>query len=179
MSFKELASSLMRTGGPISCTGYTTTTGAGGAIFAGNIVDVEVDPETGKVEILRYTSFLDTGKAVHPSFVEGQIQGATAQGIGWALNEEYFYTKDGTIANSTFLDYRMPTSLDLPMIDTVIIEIPNPNHPFGMRARAGEIPIVPTIAALANAVYHATGVRMTKLPMSPGAIMEALEVKKA
>jgi CO/xanthine dehydrogenase Mo-binding subunit len=174
MTFKELAGQLMRTGGPISCLGYTTPTGAGGAIFAGNIVDIEVDPETGKVEILRYTAFLDVGKAVHPSFVEGQIQGATVQGIGWALNEEYYYTDDGRMANSTFLDYRMPTSLDLPMIDTVMIEVPNPNHPFGMRARAGEIPIVPPIAALANAVYHATGVRMTRTPMTPGAIMEAL-----
>ncbi len=177
MSFKELTGQLMRTGGPISCAGYTTPTGARGAIFAGNIVDVEVDPETGKVEILRYTAFLDVGKAVHPSLVEGQIQGATVQGIGWALNEEYYYTDAGRMANSTFLDYRMPTSLDLPMIDTVMIEVPNPNHPFGMRASAGEIPIVPPIAALANAVYHATGAHMTKLPMTPGAIMEALEEK--
>ena len=177
MTFKELAGQLMRTGGPISCAGYTTSTGPGGAIFAGNIVDVEVDPETGKVAILRYTSFLDVGKAIHPSFVEGQIQGATVQGIGWALNEEYFYTDDGRMANSTFLDYRMPTSLDLPMIDAVMIEVPNPNHPFGMRARAGEIPIVPPIAALANAVYHATGARMTRTPMTPGSILEALEQK--
>jgi xanthine dehydrogenase molybdenum-binding subunit len=179
MTFKELASKLMSTGGPITCSGYTSRTGAGGAIFAGNMVDVEVDPETGKVEILRYTTFTDVGKAVHPSFVEGQIQGATAQGIGWALSEEYFYTKDGTMANSTFLDYRMPTSLDLPMIDAVIIEVPNPDHPFGMRARVGEIPIVPPIAALANAIYHATGVRMAKLPMSPGAVLEALEEKNS
>ena len=179
MTFKELAGQLMGTGGPISCAGYTTPTGAGGAIFAGNIVDVEVDPETGKPEILRYTAFLDVGKAVHPSFVEGQIQGATVQGIGWALNEEYFYTDKGRMANSTFLDYRMPTSLDLPMIDTVMIEVPNPNHPFGMRARAGEIPIVPPIGAIANAVYKATGVRMTNTPMTPGAIKQAMEDKDA
>jgi CO/xanthine dehydrogenase Mo-binding subunit len=173
-TFKELAGQLMHTGGPITCSGYTPKTGGGGAVFAGNIVDVEVDPETGKVKILRYTTFIDVGQAVHPSFVEGQVQGATAQGIGWALSEEYFYTKNGNIANSTFLDYRMPTSLDLPMIDTVIIEVPNPRHPFGVRGRVGEIPIVPPIAALANAVYHATNVRMTTLPMSPGAILETL-----
>ena len=177
MTFKELAAQLMRTGGPISCLGYTPTTGAGGAVFAGNIVDVEVDPETGKVEILRYTTFTDVGKAIHPSFVEGQIQGATVQGIGWAMHEEYFYTDKGRMANSTFLDYRMPISLDLPMIDTIIIEVPNPLHPFGMRARVGEIPIVPPIAALANAVYHATGARMTRIPMTPGAILEALGEK--
>ena len=179
MTFKELAARLMSTGGPISCTGYTFPTGPGGVLFGGNIVDVEVDPETGKVEILRYTTFTDVGKAVHPSFVEGQAQGSTAQGVGWALNEEYFYTQNGTIANSTFLDYRMPTSLDLPMIDTVIVEVPNPGHPFGLRGRAGEIPIVPVIAAVANAVSNATGVRMTKAPMNPGTILASLAEKNA
>ena len=179
MSFKELAGRLMRTGGPITCAGYSFPTGPGGVIFGGNLVDVEVDPETGKVRILRYTTFIDVGKAVHPSFVEGQAQGSTAQGVGWALNEEYFYTEDGAIANSTFLDYRMPTTLDLPMIDTVIVEVPNPGHPFGLRGRAGEIPIVPVIGAVANAVYNATGVRMTRVPMTPGAIIEALKESMA
>ncbi len=179
MSFKELAGRLMRTGGPITCAGYSFPTGPGGVIFGGNLVDVEVDPETGKVSILRYTTFIDVGKAVHPSFVEGQAQGSTAQGVGWALNEEYFYTGDGAIANSTFLDYRMPTTLDLPMIDTVIVEVPNPGHPFGLRGRAGEIPIVPVIGAVANAVYNATGVRMTRVPMTPGVIIEALNESMA
>ena len=117
----------MRTGGPITCSVSATSTGVG-PIIAGNIVDVEVDPETGKVDILRYTAFLDAGTAVHPSYVEGQIQGGTVQGIGWALNEEYVYTSDGVMLNSSFLDYRMPTILDVPMIDTVIIEVPNPRH---------------------------------------------------
>ena len=179
MSFKELAGRLMRTGGPITCAGYSFPTGPGGVLFGGNLVDVEVDPETGKVRILRYTTFIDVGKAVHPSFVEGQAQGSTAQGVGWALNEEYFYTEDGAIANSTFLDYRMPTTLDLPMIDTVIVEVPNPGHPFGLRGRAGEIPIVPVIGAVANAVSNATGVRMTKAPMTPGAIIEAVKESMA
>ena len=152
----------MRTGGPITCAGYSFPTGPGGALFGGNLVDVEVDPETGKVSILRFTTFIDVGKAVHPSFVEGQAQGSTAQGVGWALSEEYCYTGDGAISNSTFLDYRMPTTLDLPMIDTVIVEVPNPGHPFGLRGRAGEIPIVPVIGAVANAVSNATGVRMTR-----------------
>ncbi len=108
--------------------------------------------------------------------MEGQLQGGTVQGIGWALNEEYFYAEDGTMLNSTFLDYRMPISLDLPMIDTVILEIPNPRHPFGLRG-VGEVPIVPPLAALSNAIYHAVGVRLTKLPMNPGSILEALEAK--
>ena len=175
-TFKKLAGRLMRTGGPVTCSASAPSTGVG-PIFAGNIVDVEVDPDTGKVQILRYTAFLDAGQAVHPSFVEGQIQGATVQGIGWALNEEYFYTSDGTMANSSFLDYRMPTSLDVPMIEPVIIEVPNPRHPFGLRG-VGEGPIIPPLAALANAVSHATGVRMRKLPLSPTNIMEAIEASK-
>jgi CO/xanthine dehydrogenase Mo-binding subunit len=177
MSFKQLAGTLRRNGGPITCSAANRTTGVG-PIFAGNIVDVEVDPETGKVKVLRCTAFMDTGKAVHPSYVEGQLQGGTVQGIGWALNEEYFYTQDGTMANSTFLDYRMPTTLDVPMIDTVLVEVPNPRHPFGLRG-VGEAPIVPPLAALANAVSAATGVRMTKLPLSPGNILEAVKNAKA
>ena len=176
MTFKELARQLNRTGGPITCAVSVPSTGVG-STFAGNMVDVEVDPETGKVQILRYTTFLDAGLAVHPSYVEGQMQGGTVQGIGWALNEEYFFTADGTLANSSFLDYRMPTTLDVPMIETVILEVPNPRHPFGLRG-VGEAPIIPPLAALANAIYQAVGVRMDRLPMSPGAILEALQSKQ-
>ncbi len=104
------------------------------------------------------------------------MQGAALQGIGWALNEEYFYAEDGTVSNPTFLDYRMPTTLDLPMIETEIIEVPNPRHPLGVRG-VGETPIVPPVPALANAIYHATGVRMSELPMSPGAILRAMQEK--
>ena len=175
MTFRELAGKLMPTGGPVTVS-TTSNPRQVGPCFAGNIVDVEVDPETGKVTILRYTVFQDAGKAAHPSYVEGQMQGGTVQGIGWALNEEYFYNEDGTMQNSSLLDYRMPTSLDLPMIDTVIIEVPNPGHPFGLRG-VGEVPIVPPMAAIANAIYHAIGVRLTRLPMAPGAILEALEAK--
>jgi CO/xanthine dehydrogenase Mo-binding subunit len=105
------------------------------------------------------------------------MQGGTVQGIGWALNEEYFFTADGTLANGSFLDYRMPTPVDVPMIETVIIEVPNPRHPFGLRG-VGEAPIIPPLAALANAIYQAVGVRMDRLPMSPGAILEALQRKQ-
>ena len=177
MTFKELSGRLMRTGGPVTCSVSATSTGVG-PIIAGNIVDVEVDLETGKVDILRVTAFLDVGTAVHPSYVEGQIQGGTVQGIGWALNEGYVYTSDGTMVNSSFLDYRMPTSLDVPMIEAVMIEVPNPRHPFGLRG-VGEAPIIPPLPALANAVSHAIGVRMNTLPMSPDAILAALESKKA
>ena len=172
MTFKELAAQLNSSGGPISSQVSVDPRGAGGA-FATHVVDVEVDRDTGKVEILRYTAVQDAGKAIHPSYVEGQIQGGVVQGIGWALNEEYFFSKDGEMINSSFLDYRMPTSLDLPMIDTVIVEVANPGHPFGVRG-VGEVPIVPPMAAIANAIYHAVGVRMQNLPMSPGAVLEAL-----
>lgn len=172
-SFKELAAKLMDTGGPVTCSGIDKQGGVG-AQLAGHIVDVEVDPETGKVDILRYTTFIDAGRAAHPSYVEGQMQGGALQGIGWALNEEYYFTDDGTVANSSFLDYRMPTSLDLPMIDCVIIEVPNDRHPFGIRG-VGETVLIPPMAAIANAIHDAIGVRMTRLPMSPGVILEALE----
>jgi CO/xanthine dehydrogenase Mo-binding subunit len=149
-----------------------TPKGAGPA-FATHIVDVEVDPETGKVTILRYTAVQDVGRAIHPSYVEGQLQGGVAQGVGWALNEEYFYNQNGQLMNASLLDYRMPTALDLPMIDTVMVEVPNPLHPFGVRG-VGEVPIVPPAAALANAIYRATGVRQYDLPMNPGKVALAL-----
>ena len=176
-TFKQLAAKLMDTGGPVTCSGQDKQGGVG-AQLAGHIVDVEVDPETGKVDILRYTTFIDAGKAAHPSYVEGQMQGGALQGIGWALNEEYYMTEDGTMANSSFLDYRMPTSLDLPMIDCEIIEVPNARHPFGIRG-VGETVLIPPLAAMANAIHGAIGVRMDRLPMSPGAILEALEEKGA
>ena len=176
-TFKELAGRLMSTGGPVSCSATDSQGGIGGAL-AGNIFDVEVDPETGKVDIIRATAFLDIGQAAHPSYVEGQMQGGTFQGIGWALNEEYFFSPEGVMTNSSLLDYRMPTTLDVPMIDTEIIEYPNPRHPFGLRG-AGEHPIIAPLAAMANAVSRAIGARMTTLPMAPGAILEALENKDA
>jgi CO/xanthine dehydrogenase Mo-binding subunit len=144
-----------------------------GPSFAVHIVDVEVDPETGKVQLLRYTAVQDVGTAVYPQSVEGQIQGGAAQGIGWALNEEYFYDAQGRLANASFLDYRIPTAPDLPMIDTVLVEVENPDHPYGVRG-VGENSIVPPAAALANAIYRAVGVRMHVLPMSPGRILERL-----
>ncbi|OAI38906.1 oxidoreductase [bacterium SCGC AG-212-C10] len=172
MSFKEMASQTARTGGPLIGRGASAGRGVGAA-FATHIVDVEVDPDTGKVTILRYTAVQDVGTAIHPSYVEGQIQGAVAQGVGWALNEEYFYDDSGRMVNSTYLDYRMPTALDLPMIDTVLVEVPNPGHPYGVRG-VGEVPIVPPLAAVANAIADATGQRFTDLPMSPRRVVETM-----
>ncbi len=174
MSFRELAGQFveaMSQGGSIIGRASVDPRGAGNA-FATHMVDVEVDPDTGKVDVLRYTAVQDAGKAIHPSYVEGQMQGGAVQGIGWALNEEYFFNDQGRMMNSSLLDYRMPTSLDLPMIDTVIVEVANPGHRFGARG-VGEVPIVPPMAAVANAIHDAIGVRMDTLPMSPGKILEA------
>ena len=173
MTFKQMAARLNATGGPIVGRATVDPRGVGSA-FTTHIVDVEVDPETGKVTILRYTALQDAGKAVHPTYVEGQIQGGVVQGIGWALNEEYFFNEEGRMLNPTYLDYRMPVSLDLPMIDTVIVEVANPGHPFGVRG-VGEVSIVPPMAAIANAIYGAAGVRFNRLPMSPGRVLEALQ----
>ena len=172
MTFAALAQRLNGSGGPIVGRATVNPGGVGNA-FAMHIVDVEVDPETGKVEILRYTALQDVGKAMHPSYVEGQLQGGAVQGIGWALNEEYFFDDDGRMLNSTFLDYRMPVSLDVPMIDTVLIEVANPGHPYGVRG-VGEACIVPPMAAIANAISNAIGVRMTELPMSPAKVVAAI-----
>ncbi len=174
IEFSELASMLNGTGGPIVGRATVNPGGVGNA-FAVHIVDVEVDKETGKVEILRYTSVQDVGKAIHPSYVEGQLQGGAVQGIGWALNEEYVFNDEGNMVNSSFLDYRMPVALDLPMIDTVLVEVANPGHPFGLRG-VGEACLIPPMAAIANAIYDAVGVRMTELPMSPGKVVDALDV---
>ena len=172
LSLKEIAPKFPRAGGPVMGRASVRPRGVGPA-FAAHVVDVEVDPETGKVDILRYTAAQDVGKAVHPSYVEGQIQGGVAQGVGWALNEEYFYAEDGTMRNTGFLDYRMPTCLDLPMIETILVEVANPGHPIGIRG-VGEVPIIPPPAAIANAIYRATGVRMTELPMSPAKVAKAM-----
>ncbi len=177
MSLKEVAGIAGKTGGPI--VGYARINAAGAApSLATHIADVEVDPETGKVSVIRYTAIQDAGRAIHPSYVEGQYQGGVAQGIGWALNEEYIYGEDGKLQNPGFLDYRVPVASDLPMIDTVIVEVPNPRHPYGVRG-VGETPIVPPMAAIANAVANATGVRFTDLPMSPPRVLKALDEARA
>ena len=169
LTFRELAGKLDV---PVTASAAVHPQGYGPG-FGAHIVDVEVDVETGKVTILRYTAVQDVGKAIHPSYVEGQLQGGVAQGVGWALNEEYIYDAQGRLVNASLLDYRMPTALDLPMIDTVLVEVPNPGHPYGVRG-VGEVPIMPPAAAVANAIYQAVGVRMAELPMSPARMAAAL-----
>ena len=176
MTLAKIASSMGRTGGPI-VGHYEATPEGAGVSFATHIVDAEVDRETGSTRVTRYTVIQDAGKAIHPAYVEGQFQGGAAQGIGWALNEEYIYGEDGRLQNAGFLDYRIPVASDLPMIDTVIVEVPNPGHPYGVRG-VGETSICPPLAAIANAVSNAVGIRMTELPISPPRILAALEGAK-
>jgi len=166
-----------KTGGPIGGVGRINAQGAGPS-FGTHLVDVEVDPETGRVTILRYTVAQDAGKAVHPSYVEGQFQGGAAQGVGWALNEEYIYDKSGRLDNAGFLDYRVPVASDMPMIEPILVEVPNPAHPYGAKG-VGEVNIVPPMAAIANAIDSAIHRRLTELPMSPPKVRAALDQGQA
>jgi CO/xanthine dehydrogenase Mo-binding subunit len=173
ISLPEIAKMAGKTGGTVAGHAEINAQGAGPG-FGTHIVDVEVDKQTGSVRILRYTVVQDVGKAIHPAYVEGQLQGGAAQGIGWALNEEYVYGEDGVLQNPGFLDYRMPVASDLPFIDTVIVEVPNPNHPYGVRG-CGEVPIIAPMAAIANAIENAIGVRLFQQPLSPPRVLKAID----
>jgi len=174
MTLKEIADD--PPGGPIVSSASVDLEEAGGG-FAVHIADLEIDEETGKTDVVNYTTIQDVGKAIHPSYVEGQMQGGAAQGIGWALNEEYFMSDDGIMLNSSYLDYRMPTCLDLPMINTIMVEVPSEEHPYGVRG-VGEPPIVPPVPAIGNAINNALGLRLLSTPMKPSRITEALKRKK-
>jgi CO/xanthine dehydrogenase Mo-binding subunit len=173
LSLKEIAAKRALTGGPIGASAAVNP-GAVAPGFSTQFCDVEVDPETGKVTVLRFVAAQDVGRAIHPSYVEGQIQGGVAQGIGWALNEEYIYNANGRLDNAGFLDYRVPVASDLPMIEAILVEVPNPSHPYGAKG-VGEVNIVPPMAAIANAIENAIGRRMTELPMSPPRVLAAID----
>jgi CO/xanthine dehydrogenase Mo-binding subunit len=173
LTLAQLAEKAPSMGGPIGAGVQLNTQGAEGG-FGTHICDVEVDVDLGIVRVIRYTAVQDVGRAIHPGYVEGQLQGGVAQGIGWALNEEYIYTREGKVDNPGFLDYRMPVCSDLPMIDCALVEVPNPKHPQGVKG-VGEVPLVPVMAAVANAVYDALGMRFYSLPMSPPKVSAALD----
>jgi CO/xanthine dehydrogenase Mo-binding subunit len=175
LTLKELAEKAPSQGGPIGASVQLNTQGAEGG-FGTNICDVEVDVELGIVRVIRYTTIQDVGKAIHPGYVEGQLQGGAVQGIGWALNEEYIYNKDGKVDNPGFLDYRMPVCSDMPMIDCGLVEVPNPKHPQGVKG-VGEVPLVPVMAAVANAVHNALRIRFYDLPLSPPRVSAALDAQ--
>ena len=173
MSLAEIAAKAPMTGGPIAGHAEINATGQGPATGA-HLVDVEVDRKSGYVTVLRYTVFQDVGRAISPDYVEGQLQGGAVQGIGWARNEDYIYGEDGRLQKPGFLDYRVPVASDVPMIDVCLIEVPNPNHPYGVRG-VGETPIVPPQAAVVNAVGNALGIRFNDLPVSPPKILKAIK----
>jgi CO/xanthine dehydrogenase Mo-binding subunit len=175
LSIAELAAMSGRTEGPLSGNGSVNLKSAAPS-FAVNIADVEVDPETGGSRVLRFTAIQDAGRAIHPDFVEGQLQGGAVQGIGWALNEEYRFDASGVLENPGFLDYRMPVASDLPMIDTVLVEVPNPDHPFGVKG-VGETPICAPLAAVATALNAAAGTMIRDLPLSPPRVLAAILAK--
>lgn len=173
LSLKAIAAKRAVTGGPI-VTEAAVNAGGQAPGFSTQFCDVEVDPETGAVKILRFVAAQDVGRAIHRKYCEGQIHGGVVQGIGWALNEEYIYDKQGRLSNAGFLDYRIPVASDLPMIEAILVEVPNPNHPYGVKG-VGEANIVPPMAAIANAIQRATGKRLTELPMSPPKVLAAID----
>ncbi len=173
LSLADIARSAGRTGGPLLGRASLNAQGPG-ASFSVNWTDVDVDKETGKVDVKAFTAVQDAGRAIHPSYVEGQMQGGAVQGLGWALNEEYIYDANGVMENAGFLDYRVPVTSDMPMIDTQIVEVPNPSHPYGVRG-VGETPIVAPLAATSNAVRDALGFRINDLPLSPPRVLAAID----
>ena len=173
LSLADIARGAGRTGGPLLGRASLNAQGAG-ASFSVNWTDARVDKETGRTDILGFTAIQDAGRAIHPAYVEGQMQGGAVQGLGWALNEEYIYDENGVMENPGFLDYRVPVASDMPMIDTQIVEEPNPSHPYGVRG-VGETPIVAPLAALSNAVRDQLGFRITDLPLSPPRVLEAID----
>lgn len=176
LSIREIMSQTIRTEGAVAAESTLVARGAAPA-FAVHLCDVTVDLETGLSRVTRYTAAQDVGHAIHPAYVEGQIQGGVAQGIGWALNEAYVYNQDGALQNASFQDYRMPISSDLPLIDTVLIETaPNRAHPFGVKG-VGEVPIVPPLAAVAMAISRAVGVRFAELPLCPDRVIAHLTLR--
>ncbi len=172
LSVADLAKKAAYYGGTIAGHAELNVVG-GGPGFGTHIIDVEVDKGTGAVKVLRYSVIQDAGKAVFPDYVKAQFHGGAVQGIGMALNEEYIYDENGIMENPGFLDYRMPVASDVPNIDTIIVEVPNPNHPYGVRG-IGEVPIIPPLAAIANAIHDATGIRLQDHPMSPPKVLKAM-----
>jgi len=145
--------------------------------FGAQMAEVEVDTETGRVRVLRLVCANDVGRAINPMAVEGQIEGGTQMGLGYALTEEVI-VKDGRVLNPDFLDYRLFTTADMPELETIIIETDELLGPFGAKG-VGEMGGTPTAAAVANAIYDAVGVRLTTVPMTPERVLQALDQKAA
>jgi CO/xanthine dehydrogenase Mo-binding subunit len=171
----EISSLALQFGGryePIEGHGGSAQT-SGAPSVAAHLVHARVDAETGEVELLRHVIAQDVGRALNPALVEGQMRGGATQGIGWALFEELVHDEDGRLLTGSFLDYALPVAERVPEIETLIVEVPAPDGPYGAKG-IGETPVVGAPAAVANAVAAATGVRLRRLPMTPPRVWQAL-----
>jgi CO/xanthine dehydrogenase Mo-binding subunit len=137
-----------------------------------------VDRETGEVELLGHAIAQDVGRALNPALVEGQMRGGTTQGIGWALYEELVHDESGQLLTGSFMDYAIPVAERVPDIDTLIVEVPAPDGPFGAKG-IGEAPVIAAAPAIANAVAAAVGIRMRELPMTAPRVWAALTSQEA
>jgi CO/xanthine dehydrogenase Mo-binding subunit len=172
----KIAGETMHYGGksaPVFAQGRIAQTASAPA-FSAQLVDVEVDKETGEVKLHKLVIIQDAGKAINPLAVEGQMMGGGVQGIGWALYEDMKYDEGGQLLAGTWLDYTVPHSHQAPELETVIVEVASESGPYGARG-VGEPPVVPTAAAIANAIAAATGVRLQELPMTPPRVLAALQ----
>jgi CO/xanthine dehydrogenase Mo-binding subunit len=138
------------------------------------VAEVSVDTATWEVRVDDFVAVQEVGKVINPVLATGQIEGGIAQAIGWALYEELVHDEDGRLLSGSFLDYAIPTADRVPPIDTVIVEVPAPDGPFGAKG-IGEAPVIPGPAAIANAIHAATGVRLRELPMTPPRVWAALQ----
>jgi len=175
ITVEELAKKILRFGGryePIEGHGGSAQT-MGAPSVAAHLSHVKVDRETGEVELLRHVIAQDVGRALNPALVEGQMRGGAAQGMGWALFEQLDHDEDGRLLTGSFLDYAIPTAERVPEIETLIVEVPAPDGPFGAKG-IGEAPVVGAPAAIANAVAAAAGTRLYELPMTPPRVWKAL-----
>jgi len=176
IGIEELARKTLTFGGthePIEGHGGSAQT-SGAPSSAAHLVHVRVDRETGEIRLLRYAIAQDVGRALNPALVEGQMKGGVAQSIGWALYEELAHDEQGQLLTGSFLDYAVPTFEAVPPIETLIVEVPAPDGPFGAKG-IGEAPVVAGPAAVANAVAAAVGIRLRELPMTPSRVWAALD----
>ena len=172
MSFRELAGELANSGGPVMGTGSLDAQDWSGA-YGAHIADVEVDPETGKVTILRYTAVQDVGRVMNPVLAAGQVEGGVAQGIGWALLEDVQW-ENGRMSNATLTDYVIPTAGDAPPVHVVFLEHPHGRAPHGVKG-IGELPMDGPAPAVANALRHALGPAFPVVPMTPERVLQTIE----
>jgi CO/xanthine dehydrogenase Mo-binding subunit len=175
ITVEEIARLTLRFGGrhePVEGHGGSAQT-RGAPSAAAHLAHVRVDRETGEVELLGYAIAQDVGRALNPALVEGQMRGGATQAIGWALYEELVHDESGQLVTGSFMDYAIPVAEHVPDIDTLIVEVPAPDGPFGAKG-IGEAPVVAGPAAIANAVAAAIGVRLRELPMTPARVWAAL-----